>query len=67
VPGEAWSVWPFWASPEIVGGDVFDGGDAALEAPAPATRPRATTSVSVPQTPSEMPARRDRLLADWDM
>jgi hypothetical protein len=67
LPGLECRVWPFWAAPEIVGGDVFDGGVVAPDAPAPATRPSATTRASVPQAPSEMPARRDRLLADWNM
>src|SRR5205823_14990068 len=49
------------------GGEVFDGGVAWPEAPAPATRPSATTSASVPATPSEAPISSERFFADLDM
>src|SRR5690348_14212843 len=67
LPGSACSRWPFWAVPEMVGGDVFDGGVALELAPAPAASPRTTTSTSVPATPSEAPRSAERFFAESDI
>src|SRR5260221_7834667 len=67
LPGSAWSVWPFCAVPVMVGGDVFDGGVAAPDAPAPVARPRKTTRASVPRTPSEAPRSAERCFVVEDM
>src|SRR5438105_14396591 len=54
VPGSAFSVWPSWAVPEIVGGDVLFGA-AAAAAPACLVRP---TNAAVTARPTTSAAPR---------
>src|SRR4249919_2258354 len=67
LPGSAWSVSPFRAVPEIVGGDVLDGGVACELASAPAARPSRTTSPSAPATPSDAPKSAERFFVASSM